>query len=65
MNRICIDELNGKNGFSECKSILTTTTYNLQKLTVFSTLPVPCFPFLVAFSAIHTNTNIGIIGDNI
>ena len=35
MNRIRIDELNGKHDFEECKSILTNTTYNLQKMTIF------------------------------
>ena len=34
MKRIRIDELTGKHGFEECKSILANTTDNLQKMTV-------------------------------
>ena len=65
MNRIRIDELGGKTRFFGVQ--INTHQHNLYLAEIdgFSTLPVPCFLFPVTFSAIHTDTNISILDDNI
>jgi len=53
-----------KHDFEECGSILTTTTYNLQKM-AFLNCRGTVGRLENGFSAIHTDTNISILDDNI